>query len=81
MTESNLTKLKLVFASCLQIPVSRVTDSLTQDQVTSWDSLATAMLVPEIEEVFGVSFEVDEIVELTSLPQVLRILRAKGVAL
>jgi acyl carrier protein len=79
MTESNLTRLKEVFASCLEIPVSRITDSLSQDQVTSWDSLATAMLVPEIEEVFGVSFEVDEIVELTSLRQVIEILSAKGV--
>jgi acyl carrier protein len=79
MTESNLMKLKAVFASCLQIPVSRVTDSLHQDQVASWDSLAMAMLIPEIEEVFGVSFEIDEIIELTSLPRVVEVLSAKGI--
>ena len=79
MTQSNLMKLKEVFASCLQIPVSRVTDSLSQDQLTTWDSVATAMLVPEIEEVFGVTFDIDEILELTSLRQVVEILSAKGV--
>lgn len=79
MTESNLMKLKEVFASCLQIPISRVDDSLSQDQLTSWDSVATAMLVPEIEEVFGVSLDIDEILELTSLRQVIEILSHKGV--
>ena len=80
MTASNLAKLKQVFADCLQIPVDRVTPSLSQEQVSSWDSLTTAMLIPELEVVFGVSFEVDEILELTSLSQALRILSEKGIS-
>lgn len=79
MTTSNKARLKEVFANCLEIPVDQVTDSLTQDQVPSWDSLATAMLIPELEHVFGIGFDVDEILELTSLDQVMKALSAKGV--
>jgi len=80
MTTSNLAKLKGVFAECLEIPVGQVTASLSQDQVPSWDSLATAILIAELEEVFGVSFEVDEILELTSLEQVIKILSERGIS-
>jgi acyl carrier protein len=77
---SNLEKLRNLFAECLQIPVGQVTQSLTQDQIPSWDSVATAILVPELEEVFGVSFDIDEILELTSLDQTIKVLREKGVS-
>jgi hypothetical protein len=54
MTMLSLMKLKEVFARCRDIPLTRVTNSVTQDQVPSWHCPATAKLVPEIEEVFGV---------------------------
>jgi hypothetical protein len=42
--------------------------------------VATAILIPELEEVFGVSFDIDEILELTSLDQTIKVLREKGVS-
>jgi acyl carrier protein len=76
---SNLERLRHLFADCLELPVGQVTESLSQDQLPSWDSVATATLIAEIEEVFGVSFEVDEILELTSVNQTIKLLRDKGI--
>jgi acyl carrier protein len=76
---SNLEKLRHLFADCLELPVGQITPSLSQDQLPSWDSVATVTLIAEIEEVFGVSFEVDEMLELTSLDQIIKILKEKEV--
>jgi acyl carrier protein len=78
---SNLEKLRHLFADCLDLPVGQITQSLSQDQIPSWDSVATVTLIAEIEEVFGVSFEIDELLELTSLDQTIKILKEKGVQL
>jgi acyl carrier protein len=76
---SNLEKLRHLFADCLELPVAQITPSLSQDQLPSWDSVASVTLIAEIEEVFGVSFEIDEMLKLTSLDQTIKILREKGV--
>jgi acyl carrier protein len=75
----NLEKLRHLFADCLELPVGQITQSLSQDQLPSWDSVATAILIGELEEVFSVSFEIDEMLKLTSLDQTIKILRDKGV--
>jgi acyl carrier protein len=79
MTPNNLEKLRNLFADCLELPIDQITPSLSQNQLPSWDSIATVTLVAELEEVFGVSFEVDEMLELTSLDRTINILREKGV--
>jgi acyl carrier protein len=76
---SNLDKLKHLFADCLQIPIGQVTPTLSQDQLASWDSLATAMLIAELELVFEISFQIDEMLELTSFDQTVKILSDKGI--
>lgn len=59
--------------------MDQVIQSLSQEQVSSWDSLAGAILIGELEEVFGVSFEVDEILELTSVDRAIKLLGQKGI--
>jgi acyl carrier protein len=76
---SNLEKLRHLFADCLELPLAQVTQALSQDQLPSWDSVATANLIGELEEVFGVSFEIDEMLELTSVHQAIKTLRKKGI--
>jgi acyl carrier protein len=76
---SNLEKLKHLFADCLELPVDQITQSLSQDQLPSWDSIASVTLIAEIEEVFSVSFGIDEMLKLTSLDQTIKILKEKGI--
>jgi acyl carrier protein len=53
-------------------------DTVPED-VLRWDSLGHMTLVMDLEDAFGVHFEVDEIAELTSGRKIVEVLRAKGV--
>ncbi len=44
-----------------------------------WDSLGHMTLVMDLEDAFGVHFEVDEITEMTSGRKIIELLQAKGV--
>jgi acyl carrier protein len=64
---SNLDKLKEAFAVSLSIPVARVLDSLSYESIPEWDSVAHMALVTELESVFGVMLDTDEILALSSV--------------
>ena len=49
------------------------------EDVLRWDSLGHMNMVMELEDTFGVHFEVDEITEMSSGRKIIEILRAKGV--
>ena len=53
-------------------------DTVPED-VVRWDSLGHMTLIMELEDAFGVHFEVDEITEMSSGRKIIEILKAKGV--
>ena len=76
----NLEKLRQAFADSLQVDLAEITDSLNQESVEKWDSLAMISLITEIEAMFGVSFLVSELVELNSFSAAVEALKRKGVS-
>ena len=76
----NLEKLRQAFADSLQVDLAEITDSLNQESVEKWDSLAMISLITEIEAIFGVSFLVSELVELNSFSAAVEALKRKGVS-
>jgi acyl carrier protein len=52
---------------------------MVPEDVLRWDSLGHMTLVIELEDAFGVHFEVDEITEMSSGRKIVEMLRAKGV--
>lgn len=76
----NLEKLRQAFADSLQVDPAQVTDSLNQESVENWDSLTMISLITELEAVFGVSFLVDELVELKSFSAAVEALKRRGVS-
>ena len=52
---------------------------IVQERIAKWDSLAMVQLIVELQTVFGVEFEVDEIDRLTSYSQIGEALGRKGV--
>ena len=76
----NLEKLRQAFADSLQVDLAEITDSLNQESVKEWDSLAMISLITEIEAVFGVSFLVGELIELKSFSAAVEVLKRKGVS-
>ncbi|HTS19496.1 MAG TPA: acyl carrier protein [Verrucomicrobiae bacterium] len=52
---------------------------IVQERIAEWDSLAMVQLIVEIQNVFGVGFDVEEIEQLASYSQIRQALNRKGV--
>jgi len=62
----------------LQIPASKITEDLAMKDVDAWDSLKHMELIVSLEQSFGIELSFDEIVAMTSVGKIKRVLSAKG---
>lgn len=76
---SNQEKLVQAFATALAIPVATVVDTLTYEGIPQWDSVAHMALVTELESVFDVMLDTDEILAMSSVAISRDILAKHGV--
>lgn len=75
---SNNSKLHAAFAQSLQIDPDRVTEELTFNTIEEWDSVAHMALITEIETVFDVMLDTDDILDLSSIVKAREILARHG---
>jgi acyl carrier protein len=68
-----------LFEKVFGIEASEFTPEIVPEDVLRWDSLGHMTLMMDLEDAFGVHFEVDEIAEMSSGRKILDILQAKGV--
>jgi acyl carrier protein len=68
------------FAAALSIPVEQVSDNLTYNAIKEWDSVAHMGLVAELEKVFEVMFDTDDIIDMNSVARAREILQKYGVS-
>jgi acyl carrier protein len=64
-------KVKLIMANVFRTDIENITDDLKQKDVTFWDSLRHLNLIVELEEKFEISFEPEEIAEMTTFKMVI----------
>lgn len=76
---SNQEKLVQAFATALSIPVTTVVDTLTYESIPQWDSVAHMALVTELESVFDVMLDTDDILAMSSVAVSRDILTKHGV--
>ena len=70
----NEIKLKQTFADSIGIPLDQVTDALTYQSISQWDSVAHMALVAAIEGTFNVMLDTDDIIALSSVAKAKEIL-------
>jgi len=68
-----------LFEKAFKVEREEFSPDLVPEEVLLWDSLGHMNLVMELEEEFGLQFEVDEITEMSSAGRIIEILRSKGV--
>jgi acyl carrier protein len=68
-----------VFHRTFNLDHQRFVPETTPEDVPNWDSIGHMNLVSQLEIEFGVQFDVDEIMEMSSAARIAEILRAKGV--
>jgi acyl carrier protein len=78
--ESLLDRVRLLVSDVFAIPTEQVREETTQRDVKNWDSTNILHLILSLESEFGVSLDVDEATELTSVAAILNVLKKKGVA-
>ncbi len=65
----NKEKLTKAFTESLGIEPQLVTDELTYNTIPQWDSTAHMVLIAELENVFDVMLDIDDIIDLSSVAQ------------
>lgn len=71
---SNQESLFKTFSTALNIPIEKVSAELTYNTIPEWDSTAHMMLVAEIEAVFNVMLDTDDIIDMSSVQKAIEIL-------
>ncbi len=68
-----------LFEKAFKVEPDEFSPDLVPEDVLLWDSLGHMNLVLELEDEFGLQFEVDEITEMSSAGKIIEILQSKGV--
>ena len=76
---TNLEKYNDVFCRVLNVNVDVLNESFTFKDVLQWDSVAHLSLISELEEVFDVFFESEDILHYGSYKNGITILKKYGV--
>lgn len=67
-------RLQQAFATALAIDPARVTNDLTYNTIAEWDSVGHMALVAELESVFDVMLDTDDIIDMSSVAKAREIL-------
>lgn len=70
-------KIKEVLSEVLEIDISEITDDLNQENCLKWDSLQHLNIMVELEEVFELSFEPEEIADMITLEKIIETVTSK----
>ena len=75
--EEILIKVQQGFHKAFDVDPQSISIDTTPDDVVGWDSVGQLELASALEAIFGVSFDVDELMEMENVREIVRILRTK----
>ena len=76
---SNKEKYDEVFIEIFEITKDELNDSLEYQSITAWDSVGHMSLMAELEDVFDIMLEMDDIVDFGSYKTGIKTLKKYGV--
>jgi len=76
----NVERLVNFFKRVLQLEDEESVESAAYQQTDSWDSLAHMALISELERVFEVTLEMDDVIDLSSYSESKMILKKYGIS-
>ena len=71
-------KVKQILAGALRLDFSEITEDIKMSERPEWDSLSHMEVVVALDETFGISFTLDEIVEMNSVARIMKALKEKN---
>ncbi len=70
-------RINQIILKVFNLKSDQLSDDLSIDKVESWDSLTHMDLVTSLEEEFGFEFSMDEIIQMTNVSSVYKIIQEK----
>jgi acyl carrier protein len=66
------------FAAAFNADAAAISLESEPGDIAGWDSMGHVQLVAELEKVFSISLEVDEVMEMEDVASIIRVLKTKG---
>lgn len=63
-------RVRRIVSDVFAVPIDQVTDESSPESIEAWDSMAHLNLVLSLEQEFAITFDLNEIAELTSVPAI-----------
>lgn len=76
---STLQQLREAFRTALDLPADAPVDDLQYQDNEKWDSLAHMSLIATLEDEFGVMIDTDDVINMSSFQEAIKILGKYGV--
>lgn len=76
---SNKEKYDAAFIEVFEIEQEQLTDSLEYQSIESWDSVGHMALIAELEDIFDISLDMDDVIDFGSYFTGLKTLEKYGV--
>ena len=75
--ENVLTTVQTAFKTAFDVEPQSVTLETKPGDLPAWASMGHVALVRRLERAFGLSFDVDEVMEMENVAQIVRVVEAK----
>jgi acyl carrier protein len=72
-----LARVQRAFSAAFEIDPGTVTIDTVPGDIRAWDSMGHVTLASSLEQEFGVTFDVDELMEMENVREIVRIVQAK----
>lgn len=75
--EELLLKLRSAFEHAFDIDPQIITMDTSPADIPAWDSMGHVTLATSLEQMFGLSFDVDDLMEMENVKEICRVLQTK----
>ena len=72
-----LARVQRTFSAAFEIDPGTVTIDTVPGDIRAWDSMGHVTLASSLEQEFGLTFDVDELMEMENVREIVRIVQAK----
>jgi acyl carrier protein len=72
-----LPKVREAFKSIFDVDPQLLTLETSAEDIPGWNSLGHLSLTTQLEQTFGITFDVDELMEMENVREIVRIISAK----
>jgi acyl carrier protein len=72
-----LNKVREAFAASFEVDPQSISMETSASDIPGWDSVGHLSLASNLEQVFGISLDVDELIEMEDVREIVRIVSGK----